>query len=146
MTIGPLELLVVRYEGERVDDAIGRELGALEHAHSVRVVDLALVTRVGEAPAQVRPVRRMTEEELRPFEGATGDLMGLLGADQLDRVAAEMRPGTAAVVALLEHTWATGLRDAVRRTGGTLVTDELLGPEVVERVNAELRELEVVGE
>ncbi len=93
MTIGPLELLVVRYEGDRVADAIGRELGALEHAHSVRVVDLALVTRAAAAPPQARRVREMTEEELRPFEGATGDLMGLLGDDELDRVAAVAAAG-----------------------------------------------------
>ncbi len=146
MTIGPLELLVVRYEGGRVDDAIGQELGALEHAHSVRVVDLALVTRTPDAPAQVRRVREMTEEELRLFEGATGDLMGLLGDDELDRVAASLPAHSTAVVALVEHTWATGLRDAVRRSGGVLVTDELLAPEVVKALNAELRELEVVGE
>jgi uncharacterized membrane protein len=146
MTIGPLELLVVRYEGGRVADAIGRELGALEHAHSVRVVDLALVTRTPAAPAQVRRVREMTPEELRLFEGATGDLMGLLGDDELDRVAASLPPDSSAVVALVEHTWATGLRDAVRRSGGVLVADELLAPEVVEALNAELRELEVVGE
>jgi Family of unknown function (DUF6325) len=146
MTIGPLELLVMRYDGGRVDDAIGRELGALEHAHSVRVVDLALVTRTADTPAETRRVREMTEEELRPFEGATGDLMGLLGDDELDRVGAALPPDTTAVVALVEHTWATGLRDAVRRSGGVLVMDELLAPEVVEALNAELREFEVIGE
>ena len=146
MTIGPLELLVVRYDGDRGDDAIGRELGALEHAHSVRVVDLALVTRAADTPAETRRVREMTEEELRPFEGATGDLMGLLGDDELDRVAAALPPATTAVVALVEHTWATGLRDAVRRSGGVLVMDEMLTPKVVEALNAALRELEVVGE
>jgi hypothetical protein len=146
MTIGPLELLVVRYEGDRVADVIGEELSTLESEHAVRVVDLAFVTRTVDAPARVRHVRELSDEELRPFKGATGDLMGLLDPAQLYRIAADMPPGTTAVVALVEHTWATGLRDAVRRSGGELVTDEFLAPEVMEVLNAELREFEVISE
>ena len=47
---------------------------------------------------------------------------------------------------LVEHTWATGVRDALAHTGATLLIDELLSHEVVEARNAELAELELVGE
>ena len=54
--------------------------------------------------------------------------------------------GETAVVALFEHTWATGLRDAIRRTGGQLLTKELLDPERLDALNAEFAELEMAGE
>lgn len=145
MTIGPLELLVIGYEGERIPDGIGREFGALEHAGSVRIVDLAVIDE-GEGAPVVRMARELGDEDLRPFAGALGDVMGLLRPDDIDRAAASLPPGGRAVVALVEHTWATGLRDAVRRSEATLLIDELLPHEAVERRNAELAELEIVGE
>ncbi len=146
MTVGPLQLIVIRYEGDRVDDAIGRELSTLEQERAVRVVDLALVGRSADAPPRVRRVRDFTDVELEPFRGAMGDLMGLLRPTLLDDVAADLPPGTTALVALVDHTWTTGLRDAVRRSGGELVTDAFLAPETVDALNAELHELEVVAE
>lgn len=146
MTIGPLELVVVGYEGTKVAGDIGKELGALEHAHSVRVVDLALVERAPDGAVEVKKLADMTLEEAAPFVGATGDLMGLLGPAELDRVSEQVAPGTTAVAALVEHTWATGLRDAVRRSDGVLMIDEFLPHETLERLNAELQELEIAGE
>lgn len=145
MTIGPLELLVIGYEGQGIPQGVGREFGALEHAGSVRIVDLAVV-EAGEGRPIARMARELTDEELHPFAGALGDVMGLLRPDDIDRAAASLPPGGRAVVALVEHTWATGLRDAVGRSEATLLIDELLSHEAVELRNAELTELEIVGE
>lgn len=145
MTIGPLELLVITYEDEAIPDTIGRELGALEHAGSVRIVDLAVIVTDDGRPT-VRMARELTEAELRPFAGALGDLMGLLRPADIDRAVAAMPTRGRALVALVEHTWATGLRDAVGRSGCRLEIDELLPHDAVQSRNAELTELEVVGE
>jgi hypothetical protein len=145
MTIGPLELLVIGYEGANVPDGVGRGLGALEHAGSVRIVDLAVIETEDGRPA-VRMVREFTEEELRPFVGALGDLMSLLRPTDIDRAIAAVPPEGRALVALVEHTWATGLRDAVGRSDATMLIDELLPHAAVQLRNAEFAELEAVGE
>jgi hypothetical protein len=145
MTIGPLELLVIGYEGKAIPDRIGHELGALEHAGSVRIVDLAVIDETEGVPT-ARMTRELTEDELRPFAGALGDVMGLLRPEDIGRAAAALPPEGRAVVVLVEHTWATGLRDAVGATGAALLIDELLTHAAVDLRNAELTELEVVGE
>jgi hypothetical protein len=145
MTIGPLELLVIGYEGTAIPERIGHELGALEHAGSVRIVDLAVIAEEEGVPS-VRPARELSDEELRPFVGALGDLMGLLHPEELERAVASLPGGGRAVVVLVEHTWATGVRDALAHTGATLLIDELLSHEAVEARNAELAEFELVGE
>jgi len=55
-----------------------------------------------------------------------------------DRLAEEIPPGTSAVIILLEHTWAFGLAEAVRRAGGKLFTGGLVTPEALTQVRAEL--------
>jgi hypothetical protein len=83
---------------------------------------------------------------LAPFADGLGDLMGLLHAQEIARAVDVIPAGETALVAMFEHTWSTGLRDAIRRTGGQLLTKELLEPERLDELNAEFAELEMAGE
>lgn len=146
MTIGPLELVVIGYEGETIPPEIGRELSAVEHRGSVRLVDLAFIEKAPAGDVRVRTPREVSEAMLAPFADGLGDLMGLLHADEIALAVDAIPAGETAVVALFEHTWSTGLRDAVRRTGGQLLMKDLLEPERVDALNAEYAELEMAGE
>jgi hypothetical protein len=146
MTIGPLELVVIGYEGEAVPAEIGRELSAIEHRGSVRLVDLAFIARDRDGALSVREPREVPESMLTPFADGLGDLMDLPHRREIERAASVVPVGETAVVALFEHTWATGLQDAIRRTGGQLLTKELLTPERVDELNAVFAELEMAGE
>jgi hypothetical protein len=44
-------------------------------------------------------------------------------------------PGTSAAVALIEHLWATPLREAIARAGGTALEETWLHREDVERLD-----------
>jgi hypothetical protein len=146
MTIGPLELVVIGYEGETIPPEIGRELSAVEHRGSVRLVDLAFIEKAPAGDVRVRTPREVSGAMLAPFADGMGDLMGLLRADEIALAVEAIPAGETAIVALFEHTWATGLRDAIRRTGGQLLMKGLLAPERVDALNAEFAELEMAGE
>jgi len=146
MTIGPLELVVIGYRGETIPAEIGRELSAVEHRGSVRLVDLVFAEKDAAGEVQVRAPREVPEAMLAPFADGLGDLMGLLHPEEIARATSTIPAGETAVVALFEHTWATGLRDAVRRTGGELLAKELLSHDRVDALNAEFAELEMAGE
>lgn len=146
MTIGPLELVVIGYRGETIPAEIGRELSAVEHRGSVRLVDLVFAEKDAGGEVQVRAPREVPEAMLAPFADGLGDLMGLLHPEEIARATSTIPAGETAVVALFEHTWATGLRDAVRRTGGELLAKELLSHDRVDALNAEFAELEMAGE
>lgn len=146
MTIGPLELVVIGYEGETIPAEIGRELSAVEHRGSVRLVDLAFIEKAPAGDVRVRTPREVSEAMLAPFADGMGDLMGLLRADEIAAAVEAIPSGETAVVALFEHTWATGLGDAIRRTGGQLLMKDLLDPARVDALNAEFAELEMAGE
>jgi hypothetical protein len=48
-------------------------------------------------------------------------------------------PGTSAAVALIEHLWATPLREAIARAGGTALEETWLHGEDVERLEQFIR-------
>jgi uncharacterized protein DUF488/uncharacterized protein DUF6325 len=62
--------------------------------------------------------------DLTVFAGAT---TGLLGDDDVAAVAAEIEPGTAAVMIVYENRWAAQFATAVRRNGGVLVAFHRVG-------------------
>ena len=53
-------------------------------------------------------------------EAGDASLMGVTPAD-IERIGDDLAPGTGALVMLVEHRWAAGLRDAVASAGGRMV-------------------------
>jgi hypothetical protein len=77
---------------------------------------------------------------------------GVLGASDPDVASADepedgttwsladaIPPGTTAAVALIEHLWATPLREAIARAGGTALEETWLHREDVERLDEFMR-------
>ena len=138
MDIGSLEYVVISFEDDQFTNEILPELNAIQEKGLIRVVDLLFVMKETDSTVTIREVSELSDEELAAYDGIAGDLMGLFTAEDIERLAEEIPPGTSAVVVLLEHTWATGLTEAVRRAGGMLLTGGLVTPDALTQVSAEL--------
>jgi uncharacterized membrane protein len=138
MDIGSLEYVVIGFEDDQFTNEILPELNAIQKKGLIRVVDLLFVMKDIDGTVTIREVSELSDEELAAYEGIAGDLMGLFTAEDVERLAEEIPPGTSAVVVLLEHTWATGLTEAVRRAGGMLLTGGLVTPDALTQIRAEL--------
>jgi len=138
MDIGSLEYVVISFEDDQFTHEILPELNAIQEKGLIRVVDLLFVIKDTDNTVTISEVSELSDEELLAYEGIAGDLMGLFTAEDIERLAEEIPPGTSAVIILLEHTWATGLAEAVRRAGGALLTGGLVTPEALTQVRAEL--------
>jgi len=138
MDIGSLEYVVIGFEDDQFTGEILPELNAIQEKGLIRVVDLLFVMKDKDGTVTVREVSELGDEELAAYDGIAGDLMGLFTAEDVEQLAEEIPPGTSAVVVLLEHTWAIGLTEAVRRAGGMLFTGGLVTPDALTQVRAEL--------
>jgi len=138
MDIGSLEYVVIGFEDDHFTDEILPELNAIQEKGLIRVVDLLFVMKDSDGTVTVREVSELGDEELAAYDGIAGDLMGLFTAEDVERLAEEIPPAISAVVVLLEHTWAVGLTEAVRRAGGMLFTGGLVTPDALAQVRAEL--------
>lgn len=138
MDIGSPEYVVIGFEDDHFTNEILPELNAIQEKGLIRVVDLLFVMKDTDGTVTVREVSELGDEELAAYDGIAGDLMGLFTGEDVERLAEEIPPGTSAVVVLLEHTWAIGLTEAVRRVGGMLFTGGLVTPDALTQVRAEL--------
>ena len=102
MSRGPLQILIVNFEESNFTGEIQAELERLERENLLHVLDLLFVAKSPEGELTV------------------------LDADEQDiwYAADAIEPGSAAGVIVVEHTWASGLRDATERAGGRATAAE----------------------
>ena len=73
--------------------------------------------------------------ELGPL---ASDLMGLFAQEDLEQVAVDIPNNSAAGLLLFEHTWAIGLKEAIKNAGGIAVTGGFVAPEVLQKLEQDL--------
>ena len=158
MSTGPVQLLVVGFEGTDEHPKIRAELDKLRSSDVVRLIDLAVIRKDEDGTVSLRQESDLTTDEATEMGALVGALIGLgasggdedvalatatvgaeAGADgsllvedgSVWFVEESIPPGATAAVALVEHTWATPLRDAIREGGGELLADAWIRPEVL---------------
>jgi uncharacterized membrane protein len=139
MTLGPLEYIVIGFEGNRFNGEIVPEIEKVVEKRIIRIVDLVFITKDIDGEATIIEVDNKDDPKFADFAPLLGDLMGLLTPEDLIAIADGIRPNTSALVMLFEHRWAEHIKDAMAAAGGFLIGRTTVPPEVLEEVNAELQ-------
>jgi Family of unknown function (DUF6325) len=140
---GPVQVLVVGLDRPTFSGEVLAEFTRLREAGIVRLVDLLVVSRTEEGAFDTLTLPEGVEADF-------GDLAArILGQTESsaepEAEAAEVDPaadpaptwsltdaipmGGTAAVALIEHTWAAPLSEAIQRAGGTLLDETWLAAE-----------------
>src|SRR5207302_5356561 len=138
ITLGPLEYLVVGFEGNRVTGQILSELRAAREKGIIRVVDLFVLKKDENGDVTSIELSDLSGEEAEQFGSLAGDIMGLLAPEDIEQTAAYIPNNSTAGLLLLEHTWAIGLKEAIKNAGGVAVAGGLVAPEVLQAVEEDL--------
>jgi hypothetical protein len=130
MDVGPVELVVLVFPGERADPSVVEALSEVVSRGHVTVLDLVFLTHTSDG------LIRLTDVQ----EGLDGVGLGtlevtaqaLISEDDLDVVRDSLEQGTSAVVIVYEQTWARGLAAAVVQAGGEVALHVHIPRETVE--------------
>jgi len=120
--LGPVDLLVIGFPDGNLASGGFEQLASLVNSGTVRVLDFEFV-RKSASGAEVVEV-----EDLHKVEGFdagfwVGASSHLLGADDLDELAAELGDGELALVLLIEQQWLAGLVDTWVAGGARVVAE-----------------------
>jgi len=152
MPIGPVQILVVGFDEPNFKGDVLAELKRLKENDIIRLIDLLVVRKDDDGNVERFKRTDMTSDELDEFGATVGALIGLgFGGDEETMTAAAVLGaeaaedmvendgtswyvddaipnGTAAAIALIEHRWAIGLRDAIADAGGFHLADAWVHP------------------
>ena len=138
MVLGPLEYLVVGFENYRFTGQILAELRAAQEKGIIRVVDLCVIQKDNQGNVAERELSELSGEEATELSPFAGNVMGLLAEEDIQQLAADLPNDSAAGLLLFEHTWAIGLKEAIKNAGAVAVTGGFVSPESLEELERDL--------
>lgn len=139
MALGPLEYLVVGFEGNRFTGQILPELRAAREKGIIRVVDLLLLRKDESGDITALELSDLNSEEAEHLAPLAGELLSLFTPEDIEQVARDIPNNSSAAILLFEHTWAIGLKEAIRHASGIVVAGGLVAPDVLRELEEELQ-------
>jgi len=140
--VGPVQVVVVGFDRPRFSGEVVAEFTRLEEAGIVRLVDLLLVSRAEDGSFET-----MTDEEIPAHLGRlAAGVLGWAGEEDVPpssepeagavtwSLADAVPPRGTAAVALIEHRWASPLREAILRNGGRALDETWLARHDLDRL------------
>jgi uncharacterized membrane protein len=132
MTVGPVEYVVVAFPGNKFTGKIAPALADLVEAGTIRVMDLAFVTKDADGTVAGFELTDLDQDEARVFDDVSGDGLDLISAEDLAAVGEELEPNSSAAMLVWENVWATKFAEAVREADGELLDHDRIPHEVIQ--------------
>jgi hypothetical protein len=136
MDVGPVEILMIEFPGNKLTGEIAPALAELVDQGTIRVIDLLFVTKNGAGEVAAIELSDADAEVRSAFEPIVEEASGLLSEEDIEDLGEGLDPNSSAAMLLFEHVWATRFRDAVLASGGELLAAVRIPKEVVDEVVA----------
>lgn len=140
MSLGPVEYIVIGFPGNKFKGDILPALGDLVSNGTIRVMDLAFVSKDADGSVLAFELEDLANEEAEAFafEKAVGDV---LCEEDLMAFADELKPNTSAAVLVWENLWARRFQETLLEADGILVDYARIPHEVVQAAIDEAKAL-----
>jgi Family of unknown function (DUF6325) len=125
---GPIDVVVIGYPADApmTGEAVPILLDLVDRG-IIRVIDALFVRKAADGTFSGFDCADLDEDTIGDLTAFAGASTGLIHDDDVALAAAEMEPGSAAVMIVYENHWAAPFISAVRRNGGVLVASERVG-------------------
>ncbi len=136
MTLGPLEYIVIAFDGDNFDGSIAREIEKVVNKEIIRLVDVVFFSRDTDGAVTIDELLDKDDPHFATIAALLPDTMGLFTPEDLVEMADSLPLNASGLVLLFEHRWAEDLKDALTAAGGYLVNRVVIPPEVLAEVSA----------
>ena len=139
MKTGPLEFIVIGFEGNRFTGEILPQLREVQKKGIVRFVDLLFLKKDAQGEIEVLELSDLDSAEAQEYEDLSSSFSTLFTQDDIEFMAEQLEPNTSSAMILFEHTWAAGIAEAVRGANGVLIGGAMVNPDMLEFVLEEAK-------
>jgi hypothetical protein len=140
-----IEALLIEADRRNLVDGVVREFRSLHHRNVVRLIDVIVVARGADGTIESQGSTELASDEVRELQSTLTRTLGfrvgnqdfgpnmhwqgesvLLGVEDVNFMADQLRPGQAALAVVFEHRWSTRLDTMIHRKGVTIVEDDMI--------------------
>lgn len=137
-TYGPVELILVGFEGERPGPEIVQAFEEVIDAGAVRLLDLLFVTKSPEGELDVLELD--DAGDAIGFGDLVLEATGLASVEDVEELAAEIPAGSSAALLVVELVWAKTLASKLAAGRGAVISSQRIPAPVVNEVLALIAE------
>lgn len=137
MSLGPVEILCVKFPHSAVKDEIAAALRALVESQTIRIIDILFINKNEDGEVAVNEIDQLNDIDYSLFDPIIADITGLISEEDVQTIADSLDNHSFAALMLFENIWATTFRDAVVNAQGELLLNERIPSQVIEQVMAE---------
>src|SRR4029079_2562169 len=138
MPTGPIEMLAVKFPGNRFTGEIAPALADLVETGTIRLIDILFVRKDADRLVEVTEISELDDDTYAAFDLVTSDLEGLMSEDDGQRMSELLEPNSSAAVMVFENPWATRFTEAMRHADGEVVFIERIPRVVIDEMMAEM--------
>ena len=137
MSIGPIELLVLKFPGNQFTGEIAPALQDLVDSGTIRIVDILFAIKDVDGSVAVVEINELPTEIRGVYDPVVTDLTDMLTEEDVQVLTSGLEPNSSGAIMLFENTWATQFRDAVLRANGEVILNERIPKAVIDEVIAD---------
>lgn len=116
--MGPVEVLVLAFPGSTFNGKVAPALAELVKSGTIRIIDLLFVSKNDNGDVVSVEVEELSDDDKAALDDVDGETGWLLGQEDIDEAAAQIEPGSSALLLAWENVWAAKFAEAVRASGG----------------------------
>ena len=133
--IGPVDVLLVKFPGNRFRGEIGPALADLVSRDLVRVIDLLFVYKDVDGTVGSLELSELGPDLEPAFVDIDGQVPGgVLEPDDVDEIASSLEPGNSVAALVVENTWAIPFVTAMRNAGAEVIDQSRIPSDVAAEV------------
>lgn len=136
MVHGPVEMMALTFTGDTVGAGVADALADVVARGDVTILDLVFLAK--DDGGEVRIIEAEESDGSFGLADLDVDPSSLLNDEDLELVAEDLQPGTAAAFIVFEHTWARRVTAAARDAGGEIALHVRIPGQTVDEVMSAL--------
>lgn len=137
MSLGPVEMLCIKFPNTFVKDEIATALKALVESKTIRIIDILFIKKSESGEVTMNEIDDLDDADYSIFDPIIADITGLLSEEDVQKISQALCTNSSAALMLFENIWATAFRDAVVNANGQVLLNERIPSRVVEQVMAD---------
>lgn len=146
MTYGPVDMLALEFQTEKLKGEILPELIDLVEKGIIRLVDLVVILKDEEGNHQALEMEQLAPDILDVFDPLDLEISGIIQVEDIEAIAAGMENDTTAAILLVENVWAIKFGEAVQRAEGRVLLYDRIPFEVINETLEIFEEAESAAE
>jgi hypothetical protein len=136
MSLGPIEILMVRFPGNQFTGEIVPAMTELVENGTVRIIDMLFIKKDEQGEVTVYEITDLEPGLQGQFAPLSNDITHLLNEEDAYELAGSLKNDSSAGIMLFENTWAARFAQAIRDAKGEVLLNERIPRPVIEEVIA----------